>query len=388
MPIIPLLLVALGGFGGWLIGRNNPRHKFFAKEKDQFSKDYFVGLNYLLNEQPDEAVDVFIKMLDVDNNTVETHMALGSLFRKRGETNRAIRIHQNIIARPNLGKDLRLQALQELGRDYMVAGVYDRAERLFLESVETNGPHRVQSLHYLVDIYEREKDWYAALEMAQQLQRIAKLDAQPAIAQYYCEIIEDPRNQLTFNKVSEHLRDAYNADRHCLRAGLLKAKQESEGGDDSEAIHLYQKMLHQDPDFAPIILPLLEKAYVKQSNEKGFIDYLYKSLDKITRPAVMVKLAEKLETVNGPQAAIQFLQQQLHESPSLQAIESLITLQAELQTHDATQEQATMLKQYLHKVNAAKPKYLCDHCGYQGRKMHWLCPSCRRWGEVKPSVGD
>lgn len=387
MHVFPLIFLSLFGVVGWLIGRNNPRKKQ-RQETSQFSKDYFVGLNYLLNEQPDEAVDVFIRMLEVDQNTVETHMALGSLFRKRGETNRAIRIHQNIIARPNLSKDMRLQALQELGRDYFAAGVYDRAERLFLEAVETNGKHRVQSLGYLLDIYEREKEWTAALDTAQKLQKIAGADKGEAIAQYYCEIIEDPRNHLAFDKVTEFLQAAYKSDRQCLRAGLLKAKQATDAGNWHAAIKIYQTLIKQDPQFVPMILPLLEKNHLKLDDEKAFVDYLYKTLDSIPQALIIVKIAENLNAWHGAKAAIQFLQQQLTEHPSLIAIEYLVGLQS-LELNDAnTQEQAQLLQQYLQKINLANSGYLCEHCGYTSRKMNWLCPSCRRWGEVKPRVSD
>jgi lipopolysaccharide biosynthesis regulator YciM len=385
--VFPLLLVSLVGATGWLIGRNNPRKKA-KQEQQQFSKDYFVGLNYLLNEQPDEAVDVFIRMLEVDKNTVETHMALGSLFRKRGETHRAIRVHQNIIARPNLSKDMRLQALQELARDYLAAGVYDRAERLFLEAAETHGKHRLQSLYYLLDIYEREKDWYAALETAQQLQKIAGMDKNKMIAQYYCEVIEDPRNHFAFDKINAYLADAFAADPHCLRAGLLKAKQEIVAQNTEEAIKIYQQLIKQDPEFVPMILPLLEQAYLQRNDEKGFVDYLYKSLEAIPQPCVIVKIAEKLASWHGVEPAIEFLQQQLPEHPSLPAIEYLVSLQADELSDANTKQQAQLLQRYLHKVNMAKPRYQCKHCGYHGRKMHWQCPSCRRWGDVKPSNGE
>ena len=387
MHVFPLILLSLFGVVGWLIGRNNPRRKQ-RQETSQFSKDYFVGLNYLLNEQPDEAVDVFIRMLDVDQNTVETHMALGSLFRKRGETNRAIRIHQNIIARPNLSKDMRLQALQELGRDYLSAGVYYRAERLFLETVETNGTHRAQSLTYLLDIYEREKDWYAALDTAQQLQKMTGAEKHEAIAQYYCEIIDDPRNHLAFEKVTELLQSAYESDGRCLRAGLLKAKQANDENDWHIAIKIYQKLIKQDPQFVPMILPLLEKNYLKLDDEKGFVDYLYKTLDSVPKALIIVKIAEKLNVWHGAKAAIKFLQQQLIEHPSLIAIEYLVGLQSAELTDANTQEQAQLLQHYLQKINLANSGYLCEHCGYASRKMNWLCPSCRRWGEVKPRTSE
>ena len=384
MHFLLLLLLLLAGFVGWCFGRKSTRcpHK---REQENFSKDYFIGLNYLLNEQPDAAVDVFIRMLEVDSNTVETHMALGSLFRRRGETERAIRIHQNIIARPNLPKALRVQALQELGRDYMAAGVFDRAERLFLEAVEGGTEHRVQSLHYLTDVYEREKDWFAALEMAQQLQKQTNVDKSTAIAQYYCEIIEDPRNHLTTEQSNKYLQLALQADKYCIRAGLIKAQQLLEGKEYKTAIKLYKRLLKQDPSFIPKVILLLENVYQKIDDRKGLVDHLYQYIgqEHAPQPLLIVMLAQQLQRWHGAQAAITFLTQQLQEYPSLQGLEYLLTLQAKASQIDE-QQNLTFLEKTLHRLIVEKTHYQCEHCGFSGKKLHWLCPSCRRWGTVKP----
>src|SRR6476469_73588 len=131
------LLLALAALAGaWYLGYQSKQKKH-ESEKLTLPRDYLVGLNFLLNEEPDKAVDIFIKMLEVDSNTVETHLAVGKLFRRRGEVDRAIRIHQNLIARPQLEKAYREQSLFELGQDYLSAGVLDRAERIFLQLVES-----------------------------------------------------------------------------------------------------------------------------------------------------------------------------------------------------------------------------------------------------------
>ena len=384
MHILFLLLLLLAGLVGWFLGRKFIPHQP-KRNAENFSKDYFIGLNYLLNEQPDEAVDVFIRMLEVDSNTVETHMALGSLFRRRGETDRAIRIHQNVIARPNLPKEQRVQALQELGRDYMVAGVFDRAERLFLEAVESDTQHRLQSLHYLLDVYEREKDWFAALEIAQQLQRQIKIDKGKAIAHYYCEIIEDPRNHLSLEQSNKYLQLALQADKNCIRAGLLKAKQYLQEQDYKNASKLYRRLIKQDAAFIPKIMPLLEETYRQLDDMKGLIDYLYKqiSAESQPQPLLMVMLAKKLQVWHGTQAAVDFLTQRLPEDPSLPGMEYLLALQAKA-LQGKEQQGVALLENIVRGLMLEKAKYLCEHCGFSGKQLHWLCPSCRRWGTIKP----
>src|SRR3990167_5526083 len=164
----PLLLPAAACSSWWLARRH-----YLTKEgqmENQLSREYVVGLNYLLNEQPDKAVDVFIKLLEVDSETVETHLALGSLFRRRGEVDRAIRIHQNLIARPQLSLFQRKEALMALGQDYMSAGVFDRAEHIFLEVVELAGDREVNSLRGLLAIYQQEKAWEKALDVIQKVE--------------------------------------------------------------------------------------------------------------------------------------------------------------------------------------------------------------------------
>ncbi len=183
MTIIWLLPVAR--ISGWLYGRychtvpNNSSPSGLYPE-------YFKGLNYVLNEQPDQAIEVFIKMLEVDNETVETHLALGNLFRHRGEVDRAIRIHQNLIARPKLSRAQRTSAMFELGMDYMKSGLLDHAENLFCELVETE-LYPVPALTELLDIYQQEKDWENAIRTARRLELYSPKPLNKVIAQFYCQ---------------------------------------------------------------------------------------------------------------------------------------------------------------------------------------------------------
>ena len=382
MHIFTAVIVILAAVFGWLLGRTSDR-KNKKNTPETLSQDYFIGLNYLLNEEPDRAVDVFIQMLEVDDQTVETHLALGSLFRRRGEVERAIRIHQNLIARPNLSKRLRIQSLVELGRDYMSAGVLDRAERLFLEAIETGGPHRLISLQFLREIYEREKDWFAAVDVAEQIQRLAGEDMGQQLAQYYCEIIEDPRQNLSLQQSIDYLRNGLQADRNSTRVSLLKAKQVSEEGDYKEAIKLYKRVLKQEPSFIPVVLPLLEQVYQPLGDDKAYVNFLYKSLDEIHHPLLVVAIARKLQEWHGVESALSFLQERLQESPSLVGLEYLMTLQSQFLSGD-NQNNMQLAEAMVQTLLRQQPHYQCEHCGFVGRKLHWLCPSCHRWGSIKP----
>ena len=180
------LLLPLAAASGWLAARRGVRGTK-AQLMPELSSDYFQGLNYLLNEQPDKAIEVFVRMLEVNSDTVETHLALGNLFRRRGEVDRAIHIHQNLIARPTLKPEQRTQALMELGQDYMRAGLLDRAESLFEELVQVDA-HTAAALQQLLVIYQQEKDWDRAIQTARRLGVVSGRNMAPVIAQYYCEL--------------------------------------------------------------------------------------------------------------------------------------------------------------------------------------------------------
>src|SRR3990167_4983801 len=170
MKLIWILLFLIGIGVAYFIGyRHRPKEE--PSRKIQLPRDYLIGLNFLLNEETDKAVDIFIKMLEVDSETVETHLAVGKLFRRRGEVDRAIRIHQNLIARPQLERVYREQSLFELGQDYLSAGMLDRAERIFLELVDAKS-HSAQALRTLIDIYQQEKDWEHAVKTALQYESV------------------------------------------------------------------------------------------------------------------------------------------------------------------------------------------------------------------------
>ena len=179
------LLLPVAAAYGWFMGRNSVRQEQ-RREQEEFSKSYVVGLNLLLSEQSDKAVDIFIDMLDVDSETIETHWALGNLFRRRGEVERAIRIHRNLIARPSLTEQQRLQAMLELGKDYLAAGLYDRAEKM-LNELSAHKQYREASEQLLLQIYEATNDWDKAIRVALKVRRYDAAVSRK-VAHYYCEL--------------------------------------------------------------------------------------------------------------------------------------------------------------------------------------------------------
>src|SRR3990167_50959 len=215
MGMMEVAVIAIAILGGWYLGYQSRQSRFIA-QKLNLPRDYLVGLNFLLNEEPDKAVDVFIKMLEVDSNTVETHLAVGKLFRKKGQVDRAIRIHQNLIARPQLDKSYREQALFALGQDYLSAGMLDRAERIFLDLISTKA--HVTALWALLDIYQQEKSWDQAIAIAKKLEGATRKNMQSVIAQYWCELAESHLQKKQYEQANQAVQEALDADKQCVRA--------------------------------------------------------------------------------------------------------------------------------------------------------------------------
>lgn len=380
----PLLLPAAAWSGWWIANRN---HSLKRKcEENKLSREYVVGLNYLLNEQPDKAVDIFIKLLDVDSDTVETHLALGSLFRRRGEVDRAIRIHQNLIARPQLSLIQRKEALLALGQDYMSAGVFDRAERIFTEVVELGGSYEVNSLHGLLAIYQQEKAWDKALQIIKKLEACTGVSMHSQAAHYYCEIAACSLKAKKYDKAENSIKQALSIDRHSVRASLMLASLEMHNGRYKQAIRALKRVPEQDADFLTEIIEPLVECYKKLDLMEECIEYLDYTLQKNPRASVIFVIGEYLRHEENMDAAIDFVSTQLSRHPSIRGLNKLIYWHLET-AHGKVRNKLQMLYDITGRFLDNKPVYRCGHCGFGGKLLHWHCPSCKQWGKMKPIHG-
>lgn len=379
-----LLLLPVAAFSGWLVGRRSQSLKDERGCAD-IPSDYLKGMNYLLNEQPDKAIDTFIQMLDVDSNTVETHLALGGLFRRRGEVDRAIRIHQNLIARPTLKKDERTQALFELGQDYMRAGLLDRAETLLSELADSEQRH-YSALKLLQDIYQQEKEWQNAIQVAKKYEARTGEDLGASIAQFYCELAEQVRAEGEPLRALKLLKKALGEERHCVRASMLEADIELAAGDAKSALRAAQRVEQQDQDFIPEALPLIRRSYQTLGRVDEFKHYLQRLLANYNNIAVVLELAVLIHEEDGEDMAEKFITDFLKHKPSVFGIERLIDLNLE-RVKDDVKNKLLVLKKVTGDILKNKPMYQCNHCGFNGRTLHWQCPSCKCWNTVKPVLG-
>lgn len=380
----PMLLPAAACSGWWLAWRNYSVKQL--PEANQLSREYVVGLNYLLNEQSDKAVDVFIKLLEVDSDTVETHLALGSLFRRRGEVDRAIRIHQNLIARPQLRVTQRKQALMALAEDYMSAGVYDRAERIFMEVVALGGTPDASSLRGLLAIYQQEKAWEKALDILKKLELVTGLSLRAEAAHYHCEMAEQFLLKGAFDNAYGLVKQALVVDKHSVRASLLLARIDMQHGRYKPAIRALKRVLSQDAAFFSEVIEPLLTAHVALNMMDECVSYLENILSDHPSSSLIFAIGEHLREEKSLDIAIDFVSLQLSRHPSIRGLNHLIQWHLD-SSHGIVRDKLKMLYNITSKFLDNKPIYRCGHCGFSGKLLHWLCPSCKQWGRVKPIHG-
>lgn len=378
------LLLPVAATCGWYVGQHLSRRQA-DKISPKIRRDYFKGLHYLINEQPDKAVDVFVKLLEVDSDTVETHLALGSLFRRRGEVDRAIRVHQNLIARPTLAKAHRLHALSELGQDYLRAGVLDRAERLFLELVNLGDDDKQLSLRFLLHIYQQEKDWAKAIETAQKLLALGE-PVSDIIAQYHCELAEQLIDTDHTTTALPYLKRAQQIDPQCIRASMIRARLEYKSGRYKEAIRYYKQAIDQDPDYISEIVTPLSDCYQQLDQVDNLVAYLEDCLAKHPRISLVLEISKYLQHQQGDKVAIEFIARQIQHQLSLRGLSRLVELYL-LNASGDTHEKLLILQNFMQKLLADKPVYRCTQCGFSGKTLYWLCPSCQHWNTIKPIQG-
>ncbi len=376
-----LILIFAAVFGAWLLGYQSRQNRFIA-QKMNLPRDYLVGLNFLLNEEPDKAVDIFIKMLEVDSNTVETHLAVGKLFRRRGEVDRAIRIHQNLIARPQLDKVYREQSLYELGQDYFSAGVLDRAERIFLDVVNVKD-YTVPALRALLDIYQQEKAWENAIQTASKLETATKKNMQINIAHYYCELAEAAFHKGQSERANQYLIQALEADQNCVRASLLQARIEMDKNDYKTALKSLKKIKNQNPDYLSESIDYMASCYEELDGEEKLVSYLMQILEQYPHVPVVLILSERIRKRKGDKVAVKYVADYVRRYPTLRGLHLFINLYMSI-SEGRTRDDLTILQNLTKKLLADKPDYQCVSCGFSGKTLHWLCPGCKQWSSIKP----
>jgi lipopolysaccharide assembly protein B len=377
-------LLPVAALGGWVAAqrcRGGPDDH----SRNFPGPEYLRGLDYLLNEQHDKAIDVFVRMLEVTADTFETHLALGNLFRKRGEVGRAIRIHRNLVARDSLSGEQRSDARLELGRDYQRAGLFDRAEELYSELLQRKD-HVSQVLPLLLDIYQQEKDWENAIRMASRMEQVNNRPAALVIAQFLCEMAEDARVQGETEKAGNMLERALSIHNDCARASLLLGDIERDAGHFEAALMAYSRVDGQDRELLPEVLAPLYACHRELGDTDGMIEYLRECIPRYNGIAPVILLANILTEQNRQDEACEFLAGHLARHPSVRGLAKFVDLRL-AGCRAGGNESLVMLKNLTDRLQKGKPAYLCCECGFAGKTLYWQCPGCKSWDTMRPIRG-
>lgn len=378
------LLLPLAALSGWYVARRGSERTSGARVSE-LSTNYFRGLNYLLNEQQDKAIEVFLKLAEFNRDTVETHLALGNLFRRRGEVDRAIRVHQNLIARPGLSDEEKTIALLELGEDYMRAGLLDRAETLFndLVAMDALAP---SALNHLIAICQHERDWDKAIEHARKLERATGEPQAAVIAQFHCEIAEQARARGDLDGARAAVDAAFAAQPESVRASIILGHLESQQGRLDGAIEAFERVAERDVDYVPEVLSPLLDCYARAGRMQRAEEFLLQVNERYPGVSPVLALAKLYARTHGEQAAIEFLTRQLRQRPSVRALMALI----DVNLHTAqgeVRENLLIQRDLTRKLVEGQAMYRCSRCGFGAKAHHWQCPSCKSWASVRPIHG-
>ena len=372
---IPPVFFALG----WIAARIDIKH--LLHESRALPLSYFRGLNFLLNEQPDKAIESFIEVVKVDPQTIDLHFALGSLFRRQGEIDRAIRMHQNLLDRSDLPADKRQAATFELAQDFHRAGLLDRAEELFARLDGTSFEH--PSIGFLLSIYEQEKDWPKAIATTRRMEAIAKQPYHKEIAHYDCELAQAALLRNDYAAARGYIDQALAEYKACARATMLLGDLHAQQGAHADAIAAWERIETQDPAFLALVAERMSDAWQKIGQPEQGLRVL-RSYQTQTPSLDMLNTVFALTlAIEGPEAAGALIKEELARNPTLLGLDRL--LEAQLIAAPAERRHdLELVKQLVGQHIKRLGMYKCDHCGFRAKQYYWRCPGCGKWETYSP----
>jgi lipopolysaccharide biosynthesis regulator YciM len=364
---------------GWLAARIDIKQ--LISESRTLPMSYFRGLNFLLNEQPDKAIEAFIEVVKVDPQTVELHFALGNLFRRRGELDRAIRMHQNLVERPDLHEEQKLAALFELAQDYLKAGLLDRAEELFIKLDGTQ--YAEAALKFLLEIYQQEKDWQKAIGAAEKLESVTGRSHQKEIANFYCELASVEMMHSRPDAARPYLDRALMHHRLCVRANMLLGDLEMSVGNVEAAVDAWKRIETQNPSYLALVAERIYSAYEKQGRSDEGLNLLRAYLEKYpSLDALNVVFQATLER-QGAEPAYRLVRDELRRTPTLLGLDKLLEAQL-LEAPIDRRRDLELIRGLVNQHTQGLAMYKCDNCGFRARQYYWHCPACAAWETYSP----
>jgi lipopolysaccharide biosynthesis regulator YciM len=364
---------------GWIAARVDIKQ--LISESRSLPRGYFKGLNFLLNEQPDKAIDAFIEIVKLDPETAELHFALGNLFRRRGETERAIRVHQNLLARPDLPADHQAHAQYELGQDYLKAGLLDRAEETFNQLDDTQ--YSAQARRALLEIYQREKEWTRAIDAAHALQESGAGGRQKEIAQFYCELAQDELVHTHPDAALAMLEKALAADRKNVRATMLIGDAYLAKGDAEAALLAWRRVEQQSVPHVALVAQRLMDGYRSVGRAQEGANLLKSYLAEASSVDLLEVVFQAVLELDGAEAANQLVSDELKRTPTLLGLDKLLEARL-MHAPPEVRPELSLVQNLVHGYARKLARYQCSHCGFKARQFYWQCPGCNHWETYPP----
>ena len=375
-----MLLIFPLFFGmGWLAARLDIKE--LISESRALPQSYFQGLNFLLNEQQDKAIEAFIEVVKIDPQTVELHFALGSLFRRRGEVDRALRMHHNLVDRADLDENKRKQAIFELAQDYLKAGILDRAESLFRELEKT--PYSKPALEFLLELFQKEHDWPKAIETAHRLAAVSRQPYSKQAAFFYCEMASEDISKGDHEAACKHLQQALEVYPNAVRATMMLGDIADNKGEHEQAIAIWKNIETQDAQYLPLVAERMLNAFRSLNRESEGVALLREYLAKYHSLDLMNVVFDGVLKNEGSNAAYLLVRDELERSPTLLGLDKLLEARL-LEMPTDKRSDVELVKNLIHKRTRNLAMYHCAHCGFKARQFYWHCPACHAWDSYPP----
>jgi len=385
-------LLPVAAAAGWFAA-----HRSVAKHPDAFwdhASNFHKDLNVLLNEQTDKADEVlFANLDDLDRETAETQLALGNFFRRRGEVDRAIHLHERLMEKTELGPDVQAAARFELARDFESAGLLDRSEETFRELL-ASGQRERDACQSLMQLHERERDWSQAADMAKIALSLCEGagDSEKAqllrlrMAHYRCELAEDARESGYTEEAKGLLQEAQSIHPGGARAHMAMASLAFDAQQWRQVIDHYEHVEQSQPTLLPEIIEPWLQALSRLNEPQALSVFIEKIASRRNAYSVIRATRRVIADNQTPELANRFFKDQILKRPSLRGLRDWVSDQIEI-APASEREKVQTIHTLLNEVIEDKAHYQCSHCGFKGNELHWRCPGCGQWDAVRTIVG-
>lgn len=369
-------LLLTGVAVGWAMG-----YRYAQQSGSKRRPDFIPSIEYILANNNDAALSRLLDVEQIDEDGLDLLLKLGKALRNKGETDRAIHLHQTLFARKDIPREVLSTLKFELALDYLIAGLLDRAERLFIELLALKDDNFEEIAEHLIELYEEESEWQKIVDLYAQykLQRFPKLSKRTAHA--ICELAELALNKRYFLETHQFCRRALKIDSNCARAYVVQGNLAYSQDEPNEAIRCYLRALEINPKAIFSVLTPLYNSFEQVKNDKGLMEVLKQQWKSSLYMPVLRLYINRISEEKSPAEAVSYLLAEMAQQPSNPGFE----LFAELVVKQEIQLDSLQLKalyDILHEIVNHEPKFQCNNCGLRTEHFHWRCPNCKSWSSI------